>query len=171
MINGQQVIMQCRNWGANVGIEEQRGHCYLHWLAPTLFINDPAERKQCSPTLPSNISILMVIDHCIYNIKPMIALQFPLFSSILTFAPQFWHLVKALKNGHFLRPKKGIRCPQKKTFPESILVWTFCKKNGSKLVKFGPWGPIYILPEHIGGRHPVPCLSTQIAERQGTAMY
>ena len=138
MINGQQVIMQCRNWGANVGIEEQRGHCYLHWLAPTLFINDPAERKQCSPTLPSNISILMVIDHCIYNIKPMIALQFPLFSSILTFAPQFWHLVKALKNGHFWCPKKGIRCPKKKTFPESILVWTFCKKTDPNWSNLAP---------------------------------
>ena len=57
-----------------------------------------------------------------------ISLQTPLCTSILTFAPQFWHLVKILKNGHFWRPKKGIRCPKKKTSPESILVWTFCKK-------------------------------------------
>ena len=73
----------------SVGQQSDDGR-YWWWsllimVAPTLFINDPAERKQCSPTLPSNISILMVIDHCIYNIKPMIALQFPLFSSILTF--------------------------------------------------------------------------------------
>ena len=118
----------------------------------------------------SIITILMVIDHCIY-IKTMIALQFPLCSSILTFAPQFRHLVKPLRNGQFWRPKKGIRCPKKRDFPRIHIGMDFLQKNGSKLVKFGPWGPIYILPEHIGGRHPVPCLSTQIAERQGTAMY
>ena len=39
------------------------------------------------------------------------------------------------------------------------------------MVKFGLCGPIYILQTPIGGSHPVPCLSTQIAERQGTAMY
>ena len=39
------------------------------------------------------------------------------------------------------------------------------------MVKFCLCGPIYILQTPIGGSHPVPCLSTQIAERQGTAMY
>ena len=39
------------------------------------------------------------------------------------------------------------------------------------MVKFGLCGPIYILQTPIRGSHPVPCLSTQIAERQGTAMY
>ena len=101
----------------------------------------------------------------------MISLQFPLFSSILTFAPQFRKSDEALKNGQFWRPKKGEKGPPKKDFPRIHIGMDFLQKNGSKLVKFGPWGPIYILPEHIGGRHPVPCLSTQIAERQGTAMY
>ena len=53
----------------------------------------------------SIITILMVIDHCIY-IKTMIALQFPLCSSILTFAPQFRHLGKPLKKGQFCRQKR-----------------------------------------------------------------
>ena len=82
-------------------------------------------------------------------------------------ADQFWHLL--LNSDIWSNPpkmafdaqKRGKKAPQKKAFPESILVWTFCKKNGSKLVKFGPCGPIYILPEHIGGRHPVPCLSRE----------
>ena len=47
----------------------------------------------------------------------------------------------------------------------------FLQKTGSKLVKFGLCDPIFILHPAIGGRHPVPCLSTQITERQGTAMY
>ena len=97
----------------------------------------------------------------------MIALQFPLCSSILTFAPQFRHLGKPLKKGQFCCPKKEIRGPKKETFPESILVW----KNGTKLVKVCQCGPIYILQYLIRGRHPVPCLSIQITKRQGTAMY
>ena len=68
----------------------------------------------------------------------MIALQFPLFSSILTFAPQFRHLVKPLRNGQFWRPKKGKRCPKKETFPESILVWTFCKKTDPNWSNLAP---------------------------------
>ena len=36
---------------------------------------------------------------------------------------------------------------------------------------FGLCGSIYILHPAIWGSHPEPCLSTQIAERQGTAMY
>ena len=47
----------------------------------------------------------------------------------------------------------------------------FLQKTGFKLVKFGLCGSIYILHPAIGGPHPVPCLSTQITERQGTAMY
>ena len=41
----------------------------------------------------------------------------------------------------------------------------FLQKTGSKLVNFCLSGPIYILPPPIGGRHPVPCLGTQISER------
>ena len=118
----------------------------------------------------SIITILMVIDHCIY-IKTMIALQFPLCSSILTFAPQFRHLVKPLRNSQFWCPKKGIRCLKKKDFPRIHIGMDFLQKNGSKLVKFGPCGAIYILQQLIWGRHPVPCLGTQISKRQGTAMY
>ena len=86
-------------------------------------------------------------------------------------SPPFWHLVKPLKNSQFWRPKKWMWGLQKKVIPRIHIGMAFLQKTGSKLVKFGPCGPTYILPGHIGGRHPVPCLSTQIAERQGTAMY
>ena len=57
---------------------------------------------------------------------------------------------------------------QKKDFPRIHIDRYFLQKTGFKMVKFGP---IYILQAPIGGSHPVPCLSTQIIERQGTAMY
>ena len=91
--------------------------------------------------------------------------------------PQSWHLnhnsdiwSSPTKKASF-KPQKSKNVGQKKTFPESMLTWTFCKKTGSKLVKFGLRGPICILHPPIGGYHPVPCLSTKIIERQGTAMY
>ena len=85
-------------------------------------------------------------------------------SSILTFGqtPQKWPI---------LTPKKEEKRPPKKDFLRIHMGMAFLQKTGSKSVKFGPCGPIYISPGHIGGRHPVPCLITQIAERQGTAMY
>ena len=61
--------------------------------------------------------------------------------------------------------------PEKKAFPRIHIDMCFLQKTGSKLVKFGLCDPISILQPAIGGRHPVPCLSTQITERQGTAMY
>ena len=60
---------------------------------------------------------------------------------------------------------------QKKGFSRNHIDMYFLQKMGFKMVKFGLCGPIYILQTHIGGSHPVPCLSTQIAERQGAAMY
>ena len=60
---------------------------------------------------------------------------------------------------------------KKKVFSRIHIDMYFLQKTEFKMVKFGPCGPIYILQTPIGGSHPVPCLSTQIAERQGTAMY
>ena len=60
---------------------------------------------------------------------------------------------------------------KKKVFFRIHIDMYFLQKTEFKMVKFGPCGPIYILQTPIGGSHPVPCLSTQIAERQGTAMY
>ena len=61
--------------------------------------------------------------------------------------------------------------PEKKAFPRIHIDMCFLQKTGSKLVKFGLCDPIFILHPAIGGRHPVPCLTTQIIERRGTAMY
>ena len=112
--------------------------------------------------------------HCIITWWSLISYECITISSLLLnsdISPQFWHLVKPLKNGQFWRPKKWMWGLQKKVIPRIHIGMAFLQKTGSKLVKFGPCGPTYILPGHIGGRHPVPCLSTQIAERQGTAMY
>ena len=120
-------------------------------------------------TLLKNITILITIDHCL-NMKPIISLECP--------GPQFWKWAlnsgkvrKPLKMANFDPQKSENGCQKKKSFTESIWTRTFCKKLGPNIVKFGLSGPIYILQPAIGGHHPVPCLSTQIAERQGTAMY
>ena len=55
--------------------------------------------------------------------------------------------------------------PKKKDIPRIHIGMDFLQKTGSKLVNFCLSGPIYILPPPIGGRHPVPCLGTQISER------
>ena len=67
--------------------------------------------------------------------------QIPLCTTILTFAPQFWHLVKPLKKGQFWRPKMGKKGPKKKTSPESILAWTFCKKPDPNCSNLAPVAP------------------------------
>ena len=102
----------------------------------------------------------------------MISLEF------LLYCPQFWQtalnsgkVTKPLKMVNFDGQKNEYGARKKKPFPESIPTCAFCKKTGSKLVKFGLCDPISILQPAIGGRHPVPCLNTQITERQGTAMY
>ena len=54
---------------------------------------------------------------------------------------------------------------QKKDILRIHIGMDFLQKTGSKLVNFCLSGPIYIFPPPIGGRHPVPCLGTQISER------
>ena len=60
---------------------------------------------------------------------------------------------------------------QKKDIPRIHIDMDFLQKTRSKLVNFGLHGLLSILQTPIGGRHPVPCLTTQITERRGTAMY
>ena len=90
--------------------------------------------------------------------------------SIPANSPQFRQSDKAHKNGHFWHPKKWTWVSEKKVFPRIHMKIHFLQKTGSKLVNFCLSGPIFILHPAIGGRHPVPCLSTQITERQGTAI-
>ena len=101
----------------------------------------------------------------------MISLEF------LLYCPQFWQtalnsgkVTKPLKMVNFDGQKKNVG-PEKKAFPRIHIDMCFLQKTGSKLVKFGLCDPISILHPAIGCRHPVPCLNTQITERQGTAMY
>ena len=133
--------MQCQNCGSNVGI-----------VVPHPNLN--------------NTIILMANDHCSYDF---------ITTSYLNHNPDIWTTIltfdRAQQKWPVLSPKKAKMVAKKKTFPESMLTWTFCKKTGSKLVNFGLRGPICILHPPIEGYHPVPCLSTKIIERQGTAMY
>ena len=91
--------------------------------------------------------------------------------------PQSWHLnhnsdiwSSPTKMASF-KPQKSRNGGQKKDIPRIHADMDFLQKTGPKLVKFGLRGPICILHPPIEGYHPVPCLSTQITERQGTAMY
>ena len=110
-------------------------------------------------------------------IAHMISLLLPIWTTILTFEPQSWHLnhnsdiwSSPTKKASF-KPQKSKNVGQKKDIPRIHADMDFLQKTGSKLVKFGLRGPICILHPPIGGYHPVPCLSTKITERQGTAMY
>ena len=135
------IISPCQNWGANVEFEEQQ----LNF---------------------SNTISLMVINYCLlaFITISFLLLISDICSSILTFGQtrQKWPILTTKKVN--LRPKK-------KVFFWNHIDMCFLQKTGFKLVKFGQCGSIYILHPAIGGSHPVPCLSTQIAERQGTAMY
>ena len=117
-------------------------------------------------TLLSNITILISIDHFI-NVKTTISLLQP---SIPETALNSGKVTKPLKMVNFDAQKSEFE-PRKKAFPRIHMKTHFLQKTGSKLVKFCLCGPICILHPAIGGRHPVPCLSTQITERHGTAMY
>ena len=162
--------MQCRNWG-EMSEWRRREEIVMKSLSlyrsnATAMVNDHLLNSDISPPFR----------HCIITwwSLTLISYECITISSLLLhsdISPPFWHLVKPLKNGQFWRPKKWMWGLQKKVIPRIHIGMAFLQKTGSKLVKFGPCGPTYILPGHIGGRHPVPCLSTQIAERQGTAMY
>ena len=102
---------------------------------------------------------------------PMISLQFPLCPQFWKPCPQFWKSEEGCQKWPILTTQKLNMMAKKKVFSQIHIDMCFLQKNGFKLVKFGLCGSIYILHPAIGGSHPVPCLSTQLAERQGTAMY
>ena len=90
--------------------------------------------------------------------------QIPLCTPILTFG-------QTPQKRPILAPKKGKNGPKKRDIFRIHIGVDFLQKTGPKLLKICPCGAIYILHQLIWGRHPVPCLSTQISKRQGTAMY
>ena len=120
--------------------------------------------------LLSHITMLMVTDHGIC-IKPMISLQYLYCPQSWKSCPQFRKSEEARQKWSILTPKKVNMRAKKKDFPRIHIDMAFLQKTGSKLVNFGLHGLLYILQTPIGGRHPVPCLTTQITERRGTAMY
>ena len=96
----------------------------------------------------------------------------PLLPSILEILPSIpekWGSSSKMVN--FDAQKSEYEGQKKKDFPRIHIDMAFLQKTGSKLVNFGLHGLLYILQTPIGGRHPVPCLTTQITERRGTAMY
>ena len=120
--------------------------------------------------LLSHITMLMATDHCIY-IKPMISLQFLYCPQSWKSCPQFRKSEEARQKWPILTPKKMNMKAKKKDIPRIHIDMDFLQKTRSKLVNFGLHGLLSILQTPIGGRHPVPCLTTQITERRGTAMY
>ena len=121
--------------------------------------------------LLSHITMLMVTDHGIC-IKPMISLQYLYCPQSWKSCPQFRKSEEARQKWSILTPKKvNMRAQKKRHSPNPYWHGLFATKETSKLVNFGLHGLLSILQTAIGGHHPVPCLTTQITERRGTAMY
>ena len=124
------------------------------WIAKPQYRIPPeivTDQFQFQLTLLSIITILISIDHFI-NVKTTISLLQP---SIPETALNSGKVTKPKKMANFDAQKSECEARRKKSFPESILTPTFCKKTGSKLVKFGLCGPISILHPPMGGHHPV----------------
>ena len=82
------------------------------------------------------------------------------------FSPQFWILDHVHLPG--LSGVKGGGDVKDDKFPDlhiGLEKHFLHQKNGPILVNFSPCGPIYILQAHIGGRHPVTYLRTQMTKR------
>ena len=88
-------------------------------------------------TLLSNITILISIDHCI-NVKTTISLLQP---SIPETALNSGKVTKPKKMANFDAQKSECEARRKKSFPESILTPTFCKKRGPNWSNFASVGP------------------------------
>ena len=133
---------KCYNRGVNVRIEVYCASLLFWWSLIIAYIQIPCfHYKSCSALNPGN----------------------PALNS--------GKVRKGVKNDQFWRPNKWVRVPIFFLLPWIHIGMGFMQKTGSKLVKFCFCGPIYILHPPIGGSHPVPCLTTQITERRGTAMY
>ena len=88
-------------------------------------------------TLLSIITILISIDHFI-NVKTTISLLQP---SIPETALNSGKVTKPKKKAHFDAQKSECEARRKKSFPESILTPTFCKKRGPNWSNFASVGP------------------------------
>ena len=76
--------------------------------------------------------------------------------------PPHWKCGAASEKGLPDPQKMKIWSQKKKSFPKSIWTWTFCKKNASKLVKFGLCSSISDLQTPIWGHHPMLYFPSQI---------
>ena len=88
-------------------------------------------------TVLSIITILISIDHFI-NVKTTISLLQP---SIPETALNSGKVTKPLKMANFDAQKSECEARRKKSFPESILTPTFCKKRGPNWSNFASVGP------------------------------
>ena len=74
------------------------------------------------------------------------------------------------KTAKFCGQKSGNECQNKKSFPESILTRTFCKKRDPNWPFLASTAPFTIYHPHIGGYHHVLYFTTQMTEKYSTAM-
>ena len=79
-------------------------------------------------------------------------------------SPQFWQSGEASEKRPPWHPKKWNFGPKKKVIPRIHLDMDFLQKTGSKMVKFGLYGPTSDLQRPIGGHHPMLYFSSQIAK-------
>ena len=101
----------------------------------------------------------------------MISLEF------LYYSPQFRQT--ALNSGKVTEPikiatfdtqKSELESRKKKSFPESILARTFCKKRDPNWPFLASTAPFTIYHPPIGGSHRVLYFTTQMTEKYSTAM-
>ena len=142
--------MRCRNWGANVGIEEQRGHSYENIFQQLDLIMSRGSNI-CTWTSGKGLSNFLIPALC-WMIVWWFHYKF-------LSAPQFWHLVKPLKNGQLWRPKKGIKGPTKKRhFPNPYWFGLFAK-NRIQIAQIWPlWRHLHFTAAYMGSP---PCTLSQ----------
>ena len=136
----------------------------IFWWSLTIAVSSLLLNSDICSSIPTLQNHLMVTDFLWMHYDFLSSPQFWHFSSILTFGqtPQKWPI---------LAPKKVNVRPAEKSHSPNPYWYGLFAKNRVQIGQIWPLWPNIHLPGHIGGRHPVPCLSTQIAERQGTAMY
>ena len=98
---------KCQNWGA----ERNEDWGYCNEIIYAVISDHPMLKlRSKSYNRGANVRIEVYCASLLFWWSSIIAywisLQFPIFSSFLTFAPQFWHLAQPVKNGQFWRQKK-----------------------------------------------------------------
>ena len=143
-------------------------HCILplHCFAVLIFRNsgsnliEPDFRKSC----PLHEAIILALENW------SVPRQNPDFGISHLWNPDSGKLAMTPKTAKFCGQKSGNECQNKKSFPESILTRTFCKKRDPNWPFLASTAPFTIYHPPIGGHHRVLYFTTQMTEKYSTAM-